>query len=305
VDLVSAVQVLLRRWYVTLPLLLVTAALGAAAWLVVSPSYQAQGSLLLRPPPPVAEPDEEVFNPYLLYNNLQIPARVAQDVLLQTAELESLADQGATGAFDVFLDPTGTTPLVAFTAVGATEDEAVETAEIAMARFDEILVQRQLSEGSPEGRLITTEVVTEAAVSEVLVGSKIRAAVAALGLGLILTVSLALMVEALARRRSRPNDDDMSSAHTDAPSPPAVVKKVAAARAGVSDEDSVTSAADGEDRSRSAKPPGSRPTEPSGTRQGHEPHPTGPPGSPSGQSLTQQTDDAPASETKSVLAPRP
>lgn len=301
-DLVSAVQVLLRRWYVTLPLLLVTAALGATAWLVVSPSYQAQGSLLLRPPAP-AEPDQTVFNPYLLYNNLQIPARVAQDVLLQTSELEALADQGATGAFDVFLDPTGTTPLVAFTAVGATEDEAVATAEIAMARFDEILVERQLREGSPEDRLITTEVVTEAAVSETLVGSKIRAAVAALGFGVILTVSLALMVESLARRRA--NRDEKRTSSTQAPEPPAIVGRATRAPAGASGDDSWTGANDDAERSGSTEERENRRAGGSETPDDLEAREASNPARASGEPLTRRSDGEPAPQIQSEFARRP
>lgn len=201
-DLLSAAQVLLRRWYVTLPGGLLACCLALAGWTFVAPAYESDGSLLLRPPPVDGnDTTTSRTNPYLLYNNLQIPARVTQDVLTQRREREALQALGATGTFEVFLDPTGAIPLVTFRAVGDTADEAMKTASVAMARYSEVLVERQVKEGGSNSALITTEVVRPAITAEPLRGSKIRAALAALALGGILTLTAAFTVEAVNRRR--------------------------------------------------------------------------------------------------------
>lgn len=199
-DLISGAQILLRRWYVTVPGLVLAGVLVFATWTTVSPTYQAIGSLLLHNPPTGQDPTTGRSNPYTNYNNLQIPARVVVDVLNQPTKRAELADEGATGTFELLLDPTGSVPVVTVVSTGGTEQETVRTLELAMNGYDEVLLERQQMLGAPRSTLVTTEVVTAPTRALALQGSRIRAALITGVMAVALTIGLAFAAEGVARR---------------------------------------------------------------------------------------------------------
>lgn len=111
-DLLTLIQVVLRRWYVTIPVMLAT--LGVAWWVQTNtpPTYEASGAMLLAGPE--LEPSRMPF--------------VVADVVGHVARLDDLEVQGelAIGGATFAVIPASPT-ILTIRAVGDTGEAAVET----------------------------------------------------------------------------------------------------------------------------------------------------------------------------------
>lgn len=211
-DLVTVFKVLLRRWGIVLPGLVLVIIVTIYAGRAVAPTYRAQGSLLLLPPnPPTADDHANSSNakappsppsrpnPYRELG-LDGTAVVLTQAVSSADVVQELAATGATGGYQVKNEDRS--PIITIVATGANEDEAITTDVLVMKRVQRELLDRQRESGASPDTFIRTDVLRTSQVEE-LAGSKSRVMVAAFFLGIALVASLALAVESIATRRRR------------------------------------------------------------------------------------------------------
>jgi hypothetical protein len=202
VDLIATLQVLLRRWYVVVPALVLTAIAVGLVYVSVQPTYQASGSVILRGPEQNQDETTGKRNQYADYGNLTIPARVVSDALSQATYQERLEQAGMPGTYTVGMDAGSMAPILTVVGVADTPADAIMTAQTVMTAADRELLRRQQNLGAPTQTFLTTEVVAAPTEAEALNGSRLRAAAGVLVIGMIITLALAFITETTARRRA-------------------------------------------------------------------------------------------------------
>ncbi|PZF79914.1 hypothetical protein [Jiangella anatolica] len=201
-DLWEALRILARRWFVVVPLLLLTAFGAVNLYSTTEPEYTTTGSILLRGPSVGQDEASGLRNPYLDYGNMAVPARVVVDIALTPSTYHDLTgDTGTT--FELGLDTTTSAPLVVLNVTGPSPDAVVTTAQGILEFFSATLRQRQLDAGAPENTLITTEVVTPPVDVLQQNASRLRMLVGVAGVGVLFSVGMAFLVEAILRIRAR------------------------------------------------------------------------------------------------------
>lgn len=113
--LVDTLRSLLRRWYIFLLGLILSAGMGYAAYTVIQPTYEAQSTLLLMPP---AEVVGEHSNPYLYLGGMN----EALDVLVRRASapeaITAIEEQFGGVTVTPSADRTTSSPIVVITITG-------------------------------------------------------------------------------------------------------------------------------------------------------------------------------------------
>lgn len=211
-DVLSLLRLTVRRWRVTAPAVLLTVLALVAAVQVSSPTYQATGSVvLLAPPdppvvntpgqsPPTTAPGQ---NPFARYGDLAVMA----DILTRTMTSESRQaafEQEQVTDYEVVANRLQRGPVVEVTGRGPTPDAAVESAEVVLAEAAVVLEELQRAEGADPGYYIRSAPLEPASDATARYGSTVRAAIAVLAVGVLITVGLAVLAEAVARRRRVP-----------------------------------------------------------------------------------------------------
>jgi hypothetical protein len=202
VDLIATLQVMLRRWYVVVPAVLLSAIAVGLVYVSIQPTYQATGSMILRGPEQNQDPKSDKRNQYADYGNLTIPAKVIADALSQRTYAESLERAGMPGTYTIGMDAGSMAPILTVVGVADTPAEAIVTTRTVMTAADRELLRRQQNLGAPSVTFLTTEVVATPTEAEPLNGDRLRAAAAVLAIGMIMT-----LVQAVAKRRARRHED--------------------------------------------------------------------------------------------------
>ncbi|WP_250002925.1 hypothetical protein [Actinoplanes sp. M2I2] len=206
-DFWDLTKVLLRRWYLTVPFLLLTA--YAAYWTgsTIQPDYVATSYVQVVPPTAPEEPQTGVpkknpgpINPWLSlgYNALgQAAVLTVQD----TTVLEQLKAQGLSDTVLITLDDQS--PVVTIEAIGTTKEQAAATTEEVVKRLDVSVRELQAEYGAKKTSYATTRRLDQG-TNIVEKNSKVkRALVAVLGAGVLASTAVTIGVDALLRRRSR------------------------------------------------------------------------------------------------------
>lgn len=201
-DFLTAIRIMLARWYVLVPALLATgvAALGVVS--AVAPAYQVQSSVVLLAPASKqigAEPAQQ--NPYVGSVALDVVANVLSKVAMSEDTATRLKAKGATAEYEVGADLEG--PILNVIATSSDEQTAVRTAKAVIAKIRSELAQRQEAQGAPQKTWISAVTVTRPDQATKMIGSKIRVLAAVLALGLAATISLTFMAENIAESRRR------------------------------------------------------------------------------------------------------
>lgn len=217
-DLWTSLQVLARRWYVFIPLLIVTAAAGYVTTVAMAPVYAVNSSVVLLGP---QDPDAgaAAANPYLNFDgSLETTAQLLVSSFASDAYVKQLQGRGASGDFAVS-SPGG--PIVDIVSHGATPDEAKATAEVVTSSLRSDLKDRQLSVGASDKALIRVQTLVPPTNASYEIGSRVRV-LAALGVvGIAGSVFLTFAFESLARARTRYRLSRLEQDLTDGPMPAA------------------------------------------------------------------------------------
>jgi hypothetical protein len=200
VDFWDITRLLLRRWYVATPLLVITLAIGAWTYTTVQPDYKGVSYVQLVPPPAPTTPGAELRNQWidLGLGSLNTAATYA------TADAGFLAELKARGLSDnVVIDTGYPAPIATVTVIGSSKQQTLETVNAVVEHFEETVKGLQDAYGVQQSSLIQTRRLDTGQNLEETGGKVKRAFIAVVGAGVLLSVAVTVAFDAIARRRTR------------------------------------------------------------------------------------------------------
>lgn len=136
----QSLGVIIRRWYLVLSGILLTAVLCWGASQIVPPSYEAQGSMVLMPPPAAVG---DAGNPYLQLGGMS----EALDVLVRQANApevrDRVLDEDPSATYTIEPDRSTSGSIVVVQATAETEAESLTVLERAMETLPAVLTRMQ------------------------------------------------------------------------------------------------------------------------------------------------------------------
>lgn len=205
VDLWDLTRLLYRRWYVALPMLLVSVAVVLVASRSVQPDYSASGHMVLIPPrgpaetAPGVEP-AKIRNPW---NELGFQA-LGQAAIIKVEDkkvLDGLKAGGFTPNITVTIDYR--TPVFVIEAVGTSPEQATGTVRQVMMLLDKEVLTAQSEYAVTQQDLITTLALDHGDQVTAVTSKVKRVLIVAFGIGLLVTAAATIGADALLRRRAR------------------------------------------------------------------------------------------------------
>lgn len=173
-----------KHWYLLLSGLVSTAAFCIAASSFVPADYQAQASVLLLPAKTgVAGGD----NPLLGIGGLQPTADTLALAMTDSGVQDTIFRNGATGEYQVLLDPISKGPVLSVTAKNHTPQSAMSTLQLVVAELPKVLTDLQARVHVPAKAQLSTMVVAQDREAKLVLKSRIRLLGGVAGLGLALT----------------------------------------------------------------------------------------------------------------------
>ncbi|MEW2358235.1 hypothetical protein [Spirillospora sp. NPDC029432] len=201
-DLLDWMGILLRRWLLTVPLLLLALG-GVAAAAVLTPwTYEAKASVVFLASPFQAR--EAGGNPWLIFDSsLTITAEVVGREMMDDRTAAELRGRGLTAEYEVGVAQDSTGPVLAVDVTGPDEKVTKGTLDALVAAIPQRLAQLQAKEGVAERAQIRANVVTASPAATLAPTAKMRTLVMVLFVGLALTVAVPLFAEVFSERRRR------------------------------------------------------------------------------------------------------
>lgn len=247
---------LLRRWYVFLPLLVVSGLGAFAVGEGVQPQYEVTATAVLVP----GTVESEIDNPY---GSMEGTTDVLSIVLDGPSKRDAIEARGLNPDYEV--DTRSQSSIMDVTVLSDTRQESLATAGEVLEMARQELAERQEAVGIPTDARIRLQVLRAPTLSEVVTEGKTRnmavVGVAGAALSLLVTLLFDDLVGILKRwvhrrkeRRAAPDEEPQENAHderretvaSDEPTPPV------------------------DSRSRPPADDGASPQQDSATRDGHE-----------------------------------
>jgi len=207
VDLRTLLKILVRRWIVVIPTILVAVLVGSQLMGSVEPEYEAKGSLLIllpttgtidANPGDDAPTDDGSRNAYLeLVAGLDRTARVFSTIMNDNAQKQDIRAQGLTTDYEVTVDEDA--PVLNVTAKDKRPRIAIDTAKAVLLAIPQQIEIREASLKVAPDEKIQTDVLSTPARATALNAAKTRALVAFIALGIAAVLSVALLVESWAQ----------------------------------------------------------------------------------------------------------
>lgn len=205
-DLWDVTKLMWRRWYVTAPMLLVTATAAIMIFSNVGPEYRATGHVAVVPSQlqrQAAAGEVTLINPW----NEEALAQAATIRLEGSQLAEDLAGQGYQGEWGVEVNGFPL-PVLTIEVVSPTSRQAVGTLRLLQTIVEEEVADRQGNLDLPDNELITTVRLDEGESIETTSTKVRRALVAVVGAGIIFTIGAVIVFDAVARwLRARSHKD--------------------------------------------------------------------------------------------------
>lgn len=198
-DLGGVAAALLRRWYLVLAGVAVTAGLVLAAYTAVPPTYSATGTSVVLP---AAESVPDGANPLLQLGGLEQPASLVVAYLAGDGPREAFTEQYPDARYEVVVDPLSRGPLIITTVESPHEDEVFAALETALAAVPDALAAIQDEVEAPaDARLESSPLIVDVEPTTFR-SATLRAVVAVAGAGLALALGAAVGVDSLLARRA-------------------------------------------------------------------------------------------------------
>lgn len=200
-DLWDVVRLMLRRWAIAVPLLILTVAGTVWVGMNVKPDYTAEGNISLLPPSVeevTAAGKSRNVNPW---DTDSLTAAIA--VRLRSKALhDDLDAQGYSGVFEADRDVQFPS-VITIKVTAPTEQQATATVkqllEIVTREVDAQQAQYKLESGEK----ITTTVIDDGSNVEAATGKVKRALIVVFGIGAVITMAVTVCVDAFLRARAR------------------------------------------------------------------------------------------------------
>lgn len=227
-DFWGTVRLLIRRWYVVAPALVLSVVLTLLTYSSIPTRYSSSGSLLLTSPASGAkfseltDPSEVAqVNPLLAFDgSLVISAQIASQVLNNPATQKELGAGGDSPSTYLANNGESNGPIVFVMAESdsAAESEAVVARALDRARQE--LDNRQRELNAPPSTFINAQVLVAPTEAAPQIGGKIRFAGAAMVVSLLMTLGAAFAVDSIAAAMKRQRDGRQRKRRRTAPPGP-------------------------------------------------------------------------------------
>ena len=210
-DFIDACKVILRRWYVAVPLLVLTLAGTYFAYSTASANYSAKGSIILLQPASRVTADGAgavcPTNPWCAGGDSISLANVAARRMDDPTIKSEVLDPHPGAAYEVILNADNRSSILEISATARTPKDALDTLHDVTAEV------RQHPRRAPENAdvptacpvdardLVRTDAVTTATRPSPQAGGKLRAAAAAFSLGIAITLGGVFLAESMAVSR--------------------------------------------------------------------------------------------------------
>ena len=202
-DAVDVFKVLLRRWYVFLPMVLGAAGLSVAAGDRIQPEYHASASMILLGPAQADNAEGGLVNPYRAAGTATTSEALVL-VVTSPASRAAVAGQGLEASYE--LEAGSRTPIIEIRASSGDRGTAVETVRVVQQLVVNELQRRQDAVMAGPGQRLALDNLAPADISFSVVEGLNRLRAVIVGGGLITAAVAALVVDSLAvrlRRRRR------------------------------------------------------------------------------------------------------
>ncbi|MFE3779774.1 hypothetical protein ACFXPA_16620 [Amycolatopsis sp. NPDC059090] len=186
------IRILLKRWYIALPVFAVSLGLAVAVFLSVSPQYESTGTIVLTAPSSGArvsvggsQPTERI-NPLLAFDgSLTTSAQIVIETLKDPATQKQFETvDGAPAAYEAGNGQLAG-PFIVIVATAASPESAKKAAASVLDLARKELAARQQALQAPESTYIRADSVVNPDLGKVKIGGKVRYAAVALVLGLV------------------------------------------------------------------------------------------------------------------------
>ena len=205
-DMREVLRLIRKRWYVTLPIVLVTICLSAVANAVLPTTYQSESSISLLNSPDVAALPPNNGNPFLSFSQaLTVTADFLGRRLASDESAKALAARGLTGTYGVKLADNAMGPFLTLTVTGNDPAQVRKSIDILNAFTAEQLKAMQSEQQAPAGSQIASTVIVPPQAPQAQTKTKLQSvALIAMG-GLAIAFLSAFLAENLLgiRRRAR------------------------------------------------------------------------------------------------------
>lgn len=203
-DIWGAILILVRRYYLTLPIAAIAIALGWTYTRDIAPEYHASGTLVLLGPTAVVTKDvPQPANPFAQLGTATVGAAIQLDVT-SPSSLQELISSGNSTNFSV--TPITRTPLITVSATSASPAQAASTVTRLFSIIQADLAARQRAYVPHTINQDTAQVLATARVSAADTKSKHKAEAIVAGVAVIVAVLLTLIIDGILVRRSRKRD---------------------------------------------------------------------------------------------------
>jgi capsular polysaccharide biosynthesis protein len=211
-DLLSIGQMLWRRKFFTIPVLVLTCVAAVYIVKVKPPTYEASSSVLLTNPPTqatnaqiAADPSlkgASAYNTFTQYGDLQVVANTVIDLITNPAAQPALSQAGVGPNYTLTLSTDyGDPPIVVINGVGTSGQSAINSAEVLTQTFKSDLYQIQKSQGVNPFFMITADNYVAPSTATTESSGKLRTLVTLLAAGVILLLLGVSMAESIDKRR--------------------------------------------------------------------------------------------------------
>lgn len=208
-DLFDVIRSCFRRWYVLLPLVLLTAWYGHQVYSSVTPVYYSQAVIGLAPPS--YRVDQAVAGQPVPRNGLldiggaPLLANMAALGLKQPAVVDRVLADGGMPDFSARLFPVPETappiPLVMLEQTAPDPGSAIKTLELVTAEMDATLESIQQQARVPEDMMVESFVVSPPSTPIAAMPSRTRSTTMVFGAGIGLSVLVTVLLDTLLMRR--------------------------------------------------------------------------------------------------------
>ncbi len=200
----DALRVLVRRWYIVVPLFVVLA-FGTNIMAKRTPySYRSTATVVLLPPTVVSAADPTLANPYLSFSsNMASTAAILARASTTDSAADGLRTQGASATYTVHSDPHAPGAPVLLVAATSTHPEiASRTLDGVISLLRSELADRQQAAKAPANLFISLSVISSNSPERLdLARSKVLGG--GLAVAVLFPVVIALLVEAFTHRGAR------------------------------------------------------------------------------------------------------
>ncbi|HEX3647397.1 MAG TPA: hypothetical protein VHV49_03160 [Pseudonocardiaceae bacterium] len=216
-DFWKTMGVLLRRWYVSVPVFVLSVVLAGGVFFAVPTEYESTGTIVLTPPTDggiVATNPKQATGPGNPLLGFEGSLTITTQLLIQSLSSPIVQDQiAAKGGVSTYQAGDGGTggPFVVIIADAPTKAVAQRTVDLALKYAANELDTRQKDLDAPRSTFIGTQVVVDPTPAQTKLGTKVRAGGVALALGVVISLGAAFAIESVMvgrRRRQAELDRD-------------------------------------------------------------------------------------------------